>query len=210
MEAQSLNHWIAREVPCSLLSSVWCSLGFNIGQAWSFCRTAREQDGRCWEAPEAEVSVFLWLRLSTLWTWEAETLGGAWSGSLPLSPLQSAPAGESFSLLFSWLFWDISYPAERPEIFRRMPLALGGAESHTLCSPHLDHPLQDTQGRVGIHTLSCKEQKIPPKLSQGCSSKSRGSPRLRVLQIHCGPGAQEVSPRPSFSFCPLSSFFSVI
>ena len=56
--------------------------------------------------------------------------------------------------LFSWLFWDISYPAERPEIFRRMPLGLGGAESHTLSSPHLDHPLQEPQGRVGIHALS--------------------------------------------------------
>ena len=108
------------------------------------------------------------------------------------------------SLLFSWLFWDISYPAERPEIFSR---TLGDAESHTLSSPHLDHPLQEPQGRVGIHAL---QQKIPPKLSQGCSSKSRGSPRLRVLQIHYSPGAQKCHQDPVFLSAPLSSIFSVI
>lgn len=116
-------------------------------------------------------------------------------------------------LLFSWLFWDISYPAERPEIFSRMLLGLGDAESHTVSSPHLDHPLQEPQGRVGIHALSCKEQKIPPKLSQGCSSKSRGSPRLSVLQIHCSPGAQKCHQDPVFlsaRSAPFSLLFSPI
>ena len=106
----------------------------------------------------------------------------------------------SSSLFFSWLFWDISYPADRPEIFSR---TLGDAENHTLSSPHLDHPLQEPQGRVGIHAL---QQKIPPKPSQGCSSKSRGSPRLRVLQIHCSPGAQKCHQDPVFLLPPSAPF----
>lgn len=147
-----ISNWPAPLLSWSSLSSAWLLLALNIGQVWSLCRASREQDGCCWEAAEAEVSVFLWLHLPSLSTWETQNHGRAQVGGILLSQLQSAHTGESL-LRFSWrsVIQPKSHRGREEETFR----AYRCWEQCSLfpsspSSPHVDSASAGTAGQGWI------------------------------------------------------------